>query len=216
MKIEETTNYFANALVLVTGSLPYLEDDFFARKLGIKIEIFTDEYLRFRSRKEDADVAQYYLVEKLITRIDEILEVFELINYLGITKKIIPPLLARRSLLVLKLELLKVKNNLIISLKKKESSVTSIISKPTNKDQMLVKNTAVAPKNIQKNLELNPNKEKILNFIKKSPNTRTKDIIHEFNALSDRTVKRNLGELLKVGLINRKIENKAAYYSAEN
>src|SRR3989344_183879 len=186
MKIEETTNYFANALVLVTGSLPYLEDDFFARKLGIKIEIFTDEYLRFRSRKEDADVAQYYLVEKLITRIDEILEVFELINYLGITKKIIPPLLARRSLLVLKLELLKVKN------------------------------TAVAPKNIQKNLELNPNKEKILNFIKKSPNTRTKDIIHEFNALSDRTVKRNLGELLKVGLINRKIENKAAYYSAEN
>ncbi|HEY4504223.1 MAG TPA: hypothetical protein VJI73_00440, partial [Candidatus Paceibacterota bacterium] len=60
---------------------------------------------------------------------------------------------------------------------------------------------------------LNPSKQKILEFIKSYPNTRTKDIINEFNALSDRTVKRSLTELMQIGLLKKKIENKAVYYS---
>ena len=62
--------------------------------------------------------------------------------------------------------------------------------------------------------KINPNKKKILDFIKSFPNTRTKDIIYEFNSISDRTVKRNLTELAREGLIRRKVDNKAVYYYA--
>ena len=216
MRIEDTTNHFANTLILVAGIFPYLEDDFFVKKLRAKIEIFISGYIRFESREEDTSIAQYYLIGKLISDTDDILEILELISHLGIIKKIAPLLLASRSLLVLKLEILKTKNNLAISLKNKEDSAPVIIPKLDNKDQASVVNIVTSQKNIKQKLELNPSKEKILNFIKKSPNARPKDIIHEFNALSDRTVKRNLGELLRVGLINKKIENKAVYYSAEN
>ncbi len=215
MITEETTNRFTNTLVLVAGIFQYLEDDFFVKKLRAKMEIFTSGYIRL-SREEDTNVAQYYLVEKLISDTDGILELFELISYLEKTKKTTPLLLAGRSLLALKLELVRAKNNLVAGMKKKEVSIKTEISKSNNSDQSPVKNVTIPQKNVRQIQELNPNKEKILNFIKKSPHTRTKDIIHEFNALSDRTVKRNLGELLKVGLINRKIENKAVYYSAEN
>ena len=216
MRIEDTTNHFAHTLILVVGIFPHLEDDFFIKKLRVKMEIFISGYIRFGSREEDTSVAQYYLIEKLISDTDDVLELFELISHLGITKKTVPLLLASRSLLDLKLELLKIKNSLIVNLKKKENSAPVIIHKLANKDQASVVNVVTSQKNIKQKLELNPSKEKILNFIKKSPNARPKDIIHEFNALSDRTVKRNLGELLRVGLINKKIENKAVYYSAEN
>ena len=215
MKIEDTTNSFTETLILIAEFFPHLKDDFFIKKLRARLVIFVYGYIRFRSREDSADVAQYYIVEKLISDTDAILELFELINHLKVIKEITPLLLANQSLLALKLEFVKIKNNLSINLEKKENNVPIVAPKSDNKNQASSTNTAVSQKNILKKHELNPNKEKILNFIKKSPNTRTKDIIHEFNALSDRTVKRNLGELLRVGLINKKIENKAVYYSAK-
>ena len=182
MKIEDTTNSFTETLILIANFFPHLKDDFFVKKLRTKMAILMRGYIKFRSWEDSADVAQYYIAEKLISDTDAILELLEVINHLRVIKETTPLLLANQSLLALKLEFVKIKNNLSINLQKRE---------------------------------LNPNKEKILNFIKKSPNARTKDIIHEFNALSDRTVKRNLGELLRVGLINKKIENKAVYYSAK-
>lgn len=214
--IEDTTNNFTETLILIAGIFPHLEDDFFIKKLQAKTETCIRGYIKFKSREEETSVAQYHAIEKLIFYANDILELFELISYFGKTKKTAPLLLAGRSLLALKLGLLREKNNLSVIFKKREGSVPEIISKSDNKDQMLEINTVTSKKNIRQNLELNPSKEKILNFIKKSPNARPKDIIHEFNALSDRTVKRNLGELLRVGLINKKIENKAVYYSAEN
>jgi len=63
-------------------------------------------------------------------------------------------------------------------------------------------------------LEANPNKKKILKFISKSPEVRTKDILSEFSALSRRTVKRNLQELLRDGFLKKLSKDKAMYYSA--
>ena len=217
MKTEDTVNQFSEALILMAGLSPYMEDSFFIKKLRAKMQIFISGYIKFGDRGEDKNVAQYYLIEKLISDTNDILELFELISYLRLIKETTPLLLASKSLLALKLEFIGVKNNLTDSINKKENDASmAMVSKSDNKNQALAKTIVVSQKSINQNRELNPNKEKILNFIKHSPHTRTKDIIHEFNAISDRTVKRNLCELLRVGLINKKIENKAVYYSAEN
>jgi Fe2+ or Zn2+ uptake regulation protein len=77
---------------------------------------------------------------------------------------------------------------------------------------------AIISKQIQnikpKNLRESSNKERIFNFIKHSPNSRTKDIIEEFNILSERTVKRNLKDLATEGLVRKFAKNKGVYYSA--
>lgn len=58
--------------------------------------------------------------------------------------------------------------------------------------------------------------QKILEFVRRAPSRRAKDIIDEFSALSGRTIKRGLKELSQKGLIVRKEDNKAVYYSAVN
>lgn len=60
---------------------------------------------------------------------------------------------------------------------------------------------------------LTHNQKKILMFIRSFPNARTKDIIDEFKMLSGRTVKRNLRELMAAGLVTKRSEQKAVYYS---
>ncbi|KKT28536.1 MAG: hypothetical protein UW43_C0001G0011 [Candidatus Yanofskybacteria bacterium GW2011_GWA1_44_21] len=58
------------------------------------------------------------------------------------------------------------------------------------------------------------NKGKILDFIKKNRNVRSKDVVDEFNLLPKRTVIRNLKELLSAGLISKMNENRAVFYSS--
>ncbi|MBI2065021.1 MAG: hypothetical protein HYT62_03160 [Candidatus Yanofskybacteria bacterium] len=214
MKIEDIANHFTKTLVLIASFSATLEDIFLAKKLQDKMEILISSYIRLAGQEEDSNVAQYYITEKLISEIDETLGLFEIINRFGVIKKTTPLLLASRSLLSLKLELIKIKNGLYAGSREKERD--SKVSVANNNFRTSPISRTPSQKNIYQDRELNPNKEKILNFIKRSPHTRTKDIIHEFSALSDRTVKRNLGELLRVGLVNKKIENKAVYYSAEN
>lgn len=62
--------------------------------------------------------------------------------------------------------------------------------------------------------ELNETQKKILEFVRRVPECRSKEIIQEFSALSGRTIKRSLSELSKDGLIVKKFENKSVYYSA--
>ncbi len=58
--------------------------------------------------------------------------------------------------------------------------------------------------------------QKILDFVRQAPERRAKEIVDEFSALSGRTVKRGLKELSEKGLIVRKEQNNAVYYSAVN
>ena len=70
---------------------------------------------------------------------------------------------------------------------------------------------AAIPKS-KKEEYLSGNKQKILNYIKRSPNSRTRDIIYEFSVLSERTVKRNLKELVGEGLVKKFSKDNAVYY----
>jgi DeoR/GlpR family transcriptional regulator of sugar metabolism len=57
------------------------------------------------------------------------------------------------------------------------------------------------------------NKDQIFNYIKKTPDIRTKEVMTEFSALSGRTVKRNLKELIDEGFLKKKSDGVAVYYT---
>jgi hypothetical protein len=62
--------------------------------------------------------------------------------------------------------------------------------------------------------QLNDTQNKILEFVRRVPERRAKEIIVEFSAMSNRTIKRGLKELSQEGLIMKKSGNGTVYYSA--
>ncbi len=62
--------------------------------------------------------------------------------------------------------------------------------------------------------KLSETQQNILEFVRQEPDCRTKDVINQFSALSQRTIKRNLRELNKEGRIVKRSDGAAVYYSA--
>ena len=198
---EECLKNFINSIVFLVKLFSGLKDKFLAQKLYDKISRFIAGYIKlFNSRAEDAEngnVSHNIRLRDLLNSLDNLLE---LLDYLEHSKSVstTPLLYARKNLLNLKLELVKSRHQ------------------PTRPEPRPKENKppVFVPKNIQsKNLKESSNKEKIFNFIKYSPNSRTKEIVEEFNILSERTVKRNLKELTTEGLIRKWAKDKGVYYS---
>jgi len=61
--------------------------------------------------------------------------------------------------------------------------------------------------------KLTKTQESILEFVRREPDCRTKDIISQFSALSQRTIKRGLKELNEEGKIVKRSDGVAVYYS---
>ena len=204
MEKEEMLNNFIKTLTFLIKLNNQIEDGFLGNKLNIKINNLAKNFIHYSIENKEgaAEYTSYFY--HLSTSIDNLIEIIEDIPHLGLLKS--SPLLleVEKYLLLIKLDIMK-RNQHFSSNKYTE-----------NKKAGFVKNS-VGVKVNNKPIKLNQSKLKILNFIKSYPDTRTKDIINEFSALSDRTVKRNLMELLKTGMIKKKIDNKATYYShAEN
>lgn len=210
--MEERTKNFINTVISVSRIFSGLKDKFLARKLYDKLSDFISTYVpsprdnvaqpgfsNINVAKSDnivqhQDVAQYYHQLKITT--DSLLE---LLDYLEHSKTVAttPLLYARRSLFAFKLQLIRIQfesNPPAGGVEKERKTVFSDVPK------------------IKKEINLSVNKQKILNYIKRSPDSRTKDIIYEFSVLSDRTVKRNLKELVNGGLVKKIIKDKAVYY----
>jgi len=68
----------------------------------------------------------------------------------------------------------------------------------------------------EKDKKIEGNRQKILDFVRRFPNTRTKEVIDEFNVLSVRTVKRSLKGLVDDGLLQKRIEANAVFYFPSN
>lgn len=119
----------------------------------------------------------------------------ELLDYLEHSKMVAatPLLYARRSLFAFKLQLIRIQPRQPAAEKERKAVSPDV------------------PK-VKKEINLSGNKQKILNYIKRSPDSRTKDIIYEFSVLSDRTVKRNLKELVSEGLVKKVAKDNAVYY----
>lgn len=197
--------YFSRTIILLAEINNLIQDKFFYDKFSAKISSLLDSYIIFSSISGDR-VAQYRVAHtRVIETINNILEMFDDLKYLSLIK--VSPLFlqVQKNLLEFKLEL-KGQGNKLPEFKS-ENVETKEQEQPTSKK-------SITENIIKKNPKLNQSKKKILEFIKSSPNIRTKDIISEFNALSDRTVKRNLTDLLRTGLIKKRIDSKAVYYYA--
>src|SRR3989338_4570139 len=186
---------FVKVLLLLMRLNNLVKDRFFFTKLNNKIYDFTFAYLQVLLKEgEDINVAQYYiLVERSVVGADLALEYIKELEYLKLLQS--SPLLLQTELdlLTIKLE---------TSKKKQGIAIKKAIARQVHKE-------------IIKQESLTPTKKKILEYIKSFTNTRTKDIIFEFSALSDRTVKRNLIDLIRSGLIKKRIDNKAVYYYSD-
>lgn len=196
---EDRAKSFINTVILTAKIFPGLKDKFLARKLYDKLSDFVLIFSK-AGDKAGGNVAQSNR-EDLVTATNSLLE---MLDYLEHSKAVAPtPLLyARRNLLALKLQLIRIveKPNII---EKEKKGVSPAIPKI---------NLCSDLGSREKETSAGGNKEKIFNYIKRSPNSRTKDIVYEFSILSKRTVKRNLKELVDSGLLKKVAKNKAVYY----
>jgi hypothetical protein len=222
---------FTNSIILLSKLLVIIEDKFFKQKLYEKIVHFITVFVNQASKqvsdfdfkinnKKDSqfffqlpqhNVAQYQLKE-LVNSTNNLIDFLE---YLAHTSKnnTVSFLIAQRSLLRFKLYILQQhKNKNTIDPEKiagvsNSSGVESKMSKAE-----IIK--SLTPKNNDKKdkIKTNSTKDKILNYIKKRPEVRARDILFEFSSLSNRTVKRNLKELVDEGFLKKISEKGAVYY----
>ena len=199
---EDGLKNFISSTVFLVKLFAGLKDKFLAQKLYDKISGFIAGYVKlFGLRGEGFNIMSHNIMLKdLLNSVDGLLELLDYLEH----SKIVPtsPLLyARRNLLDFKLGLIKSHQHQLVP------------SVPKLKED---KPVAFVSKNVQpRNLKESSSKERILNFIKKSPNSRTKEIIYEFSILSNRTVKRNLKELLDEGFIKKISKDNAVYYNCK-
>lgn len=206
---EKSVNLFLETLFLLLKLQNFVKDRFFLRKLNGLIRNFSLSYLMLPSEQKDDIAKSLEQCQGFIGATDDLIETIEEFEYLNFLKRSPLSLSAKTSLLRIKLEVIKLKNYFRTKLKEEKP----VLKDAQNINQTESKKSAGA---IKRNTELNKNKHKILEFIKSFPDRRTKDIIYEFNTISGRTVKRNLTELLQAGLIKKKIDSGAAYYSTNN
>jgi len=197
---EDSLNNFINSIIFLVKLFVGLEDKFFAQKLYDKTSVFIAGYVKLFNSKEGDDQASHNTT--FIEFKNTINNLLELLDYLKYSKSVstTPLLCAYKNILNLKLELIKLYNEHSLKITTKQKENKPIVSVSKNIYPM--------------NLKESSNKERIFNFIKRSPNSRTKEIIDEFNILSERTVKRNLKELTTEGLVRKLAKDKGVYYSA--
>ena len=195
---EESLKNLINSVIFLVKLFSGLKDKFLAQKLYDKTSDFIAGYVKlFDSKEENKTMSHNVKVIELNNSIDNLLELLDYLEHFKLTATA-PLLYARKNLLDFKLNLIKFQHQQIQSIPKPKENKPAIS----------------VPKNVQpKNLKENSNKDRIFNFIKHSPNSRTKEIIGEFSILSERTVKRNLKELITEGLIRKLTKDSAVYYS---
>lgn len=197
---EESLKNFTNSIIFLVKLFAGLKDKFLAQKLYDKISGFIVGYIKlFNSKEEDSETVSHNITAKDLKNIlDGLLELLDYLEHSKLSSTT-PLLYARKNLLNFKLELIKLRHE----------PVRTVPKPKENKPPVLV------PRNVQsRNLKESSNKEKIFNFIKHSPNSRTKEIIEEFSILSERTVKRNLKELTTEGLVRKFAKDNGVYYLA--
>lgn len=192
---------FSNSIILLAKILTKIEDKFLAQKLYNKISDMVFAFIMQHSMSHNATC------QNLLNSTNSILDFLELLAH-NSKSDATPLLLAQRNLLKFKLYVLKQTNPRV-----SEAIPVMKANKPLpSTPEIQTPKPVLKNKLAQSVLKSDSNKERIYNFVKKFPDARTKEIIDEFNTLSDRTVKRNLRELTDGGFLKKKSENGAVYY----
>ena len=209
---------FTNSVILLSKLLTTIEDRFLEHKLCGKISDFVSAFVEEKNTRSP-DIAQHNMLRNIVHQnlLNSINNLLDHLEYSSHTSKsnAIPPLLAQINLLKFKLYILKChkaekvsKTSLALTVEDLTYSVPS--AKPS---LSVLKSPAKIKRADRQMLKYDSNKERIFNFIQKTQEVRTKDIMSEFNVLSSRTVKRNLKELTDQGFVKKIVEAGAVYYT---
>ena len=214
----EYVSKFTNSVILLSKLFSATEDRFLKQKLHRKLTYFVFAFLeqysisrehRFHNvisaTKSDNTVQCEHVAQcqdkALLNSINSLLDYLDYLAYIS-KGNATPLFLAQRNLLKLKLHILRQN--------KKEKTERPI----TNAKFAFNERERDSSVQRKKNFGMGTtNKERIFNYIKKTPDVRTKEIMSEFSALSGRTVKRSLKELLDEGFLRKRSDGAAVYYT---
>ena len=200
---------FTNLIIILSKLLTKTGDRFFAQKLHGKI---SDLVLMFIDYKKESpphiNVSHNIIQTNLVGAINNLLDYLEYLEH-DLKSEATPLLLAQRNLLKFKLHILRT-NQTIKSAEEKVGDKAVVVS------EVNLKSVTLKHKTAPQILKADSNKEKIFNFVKRTPDVRAKDVMNKFHALSGRTVKRNLKELISEGFLRKKLEGGAVYYLVTN
>ena len=181
-----------------------LEDRFFKRKLYRGLIDLTESYISF-------NVAQSRSKETYSKFKNCLFDFIEILDYIEHSNNELqsPLLQLKRRAIVLNLLVIK-------DFKKQhDAHYQREASKFFDIDKLNFSKSAPFEDNSSKRWSTS-SKDKILDFIRKTKKTRTRDLIEQFSAFSERTVKRTLKELTDNGILKREEDEKAVYYSILN
>lgn len=174
-----------------------LTDEFFIAKTESVMRDILEACLNFENnRGADRNVAQYYTMY-VRKSVQTALEFLDELRYLKLADPT-PLFVAEKALL--KLKVLLIYSSQINDLKRIDSNSGDIQKSSENPSA-------------RDDSKLSDSQKRILQFVNQAKTVRTKEIIDEFSSLSQRTVKRNLKDLVGLGWLRKKSENRAVYYS---
>jgi hypothetical protein len=186
---KELSLKFINSIILLCRIFSATKDPFLNKKLYLKL-----------SRLFETAIATDRV--SFSNAIDETYDFLEYTAHWGLEPVLVAS--AQRGVLKLKLALIKE----VAKPSVEEREVGQKKETPAKQEEKIIKTV----RREIRNKKLNASQEKILDYIRRSEQARAKQVISEFNDLSERTIKRNLTELHRVGLLTKYAENRAVYY----
>lgn len=200
----ETQKLFLRMVTSLFQVQQSVADLFFKNRLDEEIEKTIERYIQYRTHPSDESRRGYM---EILKELDKILQ--ELV-YLGKGDSV--------ELAVSREQVLRCLSSFIQEVRVgKEAPIKNkgIIKllEPITPPEVPSSRTVQKPIRDKKASKLSENQEKILDFVRREPDCRTKDVVSQFSALSERTVKRGLKELSNEGKIIKRSEGVAVYYS---
>ncbi|HVZ11396.1 MAG TPA: hypothetical protein VG941_03235 [Candidatus Paceibacterota bacterium] len=204
----EPQDYVLKEIVVAYARLRVsIPDPFFLDRLDQAIHAFLDTFTRLRAQGDTPNVAQYYSNHRV--SIQTLRTLLEELQYLKTGDPV--------SLLTSYAELLR-HQIAFLRASRIPRPVRSVAEKTPPAAPAVVSAGQPAAKSRRAGTRsnsrgLSENQRVILDYIRQYPRVRSNEIVSQFNALSARTVKRNLQTLVQGGLIKKNQENNAMYYS---
>ena len=183
----ELSQKAARAIISTARLLSHLQDEFFVRRVEqYLLKFIQDLFARTPSPR---------IIFDDCIRIEELLEELIHIRQLqGLSARI-----AIHSLVQMQIAT----HSLMIQETKSEQSAST-------------REPSLKKKNIRREVQtrtLDGNQRKIFEFIQNFPSVRAKDLMTQFSVLSERTVQRNLKNLIQEGLVIREIKDHIIFYA---
>lgn len=193
--MEDTRHFIFIGVINALSSLHQsVMDEFFSYRLSVKMNLIIESYVN--TQVDRPNVAQSIATKTHLADVNGILEFVEELKYLKIGQPT-PLAITHDRILRYKLSILK-----------------KHAANPVKTQTIKAESKRDAVSSAQSAGNLNQNAEKIFSFVRTRQCVRTKEIVHQFSALSERTVKRSLKELTRQGLLKKESANRAMYYSA--